>query len=452
MSILEWVLKFTVYIGNAWMAILLGYNLFLSLFGFRKEQKTYEDQPPRARFLILVPAHNEQEVIAGMVQNLNALSYPKELYDFYIIADNCTDHTARIAMELGARVIVTQKEHRDSPTGKPIALKKALESIPDYAERYDLLMIFDADNLMDADILREVNSQYFDEKEPEIIQCYLGTKNKNGLVALFYHVTYTITNRFMNLSKYRNGWNVAVGGTGFAIQTSYLKSRGGWTTMSLTEDFEMQVEVSLNGGRILWNHNVRIYDEKPTELLASFRQRVRWSQGHWYVTLKNTPKLLKAWATKKISFGEMLSVMTYMYSMAAPVIFILMVLSSCVSFLYPYFFGNALAAALDAARFAVNAGSNYNGLLKEILYALPMVALTIYSFAILYWWAEKVDNNTTLKARQTPVILLSYFVNLLNVSAAQLLGLIKHRQQQKWVKTKHKIQDCETVASQLGKI
>ena len=452
MIVFEWILKIALYIGNAWMAILLGYNLYLSLFGFQKGKKTYGDQAPEARFLILVPAHNEQDVITGMVENLNALSYPKELYDFFIVADNCTDHTARIASELGARVIETQKENKDSPTGKPIALKKALEGIPNYAEDYDLLMIFDADNLMDKNILREVNSQYICEKEPEIIQCYLGSKNNNGLVAMFYYVTYTITNRFMNLSKYRNGWNVAVGGTGFAIQTSYLKARGGWKTLSLTEDFEMQIEVSLNGGRILWNHNARIYDEKPTNLLASFRQRVRWSQGHWYVALKNTPKTMKAWSAGKITFGEMLSMMTYMYSMAAPLIFVLLVLSNCVSFLYPYFYGNALAAALDAAQFAVKAGSNVNGLSRDILSILPMIALFFYSFAILFWWAEKTDNKAKVKARQAPIILASYILNLINVSAAQLAGLAKHRQQQKWVKTKHKIQGCETATSQLGKV
>jgi len=450
--VLEWFFTVTLFIGNAWMVILLGYNLFLSFFGFQRGEKTYTNQAPQTRFLILVPAHNEQDVIAGMVENLNALSYPKELYDFFIIADNCTDHTARIASGLGARVIETQKEHKDSPTGKPIALKKALESIPDYAKRYDLLMIFDADNLMDNNILHEVNSQYICEKKPEIIQCYLGSKNNNGLVAMFYYVTYTITNRFMNLSKYRNGWNVAVGGTGFAIRTSYLEARGGWTTMSLTEDFEMQIEVSLTGGRILWNHYARIYDEKPTNLLASFRQRVRWSQGHWYVTLKNTPKMLKAWSLGKISFGELLSMVTYMYSMAAPIILLLMILSNCVIFLYPYFYGNALAAALDAAQFAVKSGSNVNGLLRDILSVLPMVALFIYSFVILFWWAEKTDNNAKVKARQAPVIIAGYLVNLVNVSAAQLAGLAMHRQQQKWVKTKHKIQDVETAVSQLGKI
>lgn len=200
-------------IGNAWMTILLAYYIYLSVFGFRRNTRSYAPQAPQARFLILVPAHNEAAVIADMVHNLASLDYPSELYDFYIIADNCTDDTAQIARSLGAKVIETRKESKNAPTGKPVALKKALEHLPDYAERYDLLMIFDADNLMDRSILREVNSQYISEERPEIIQCYLGSKNQKGLVALFYHVTYTITNRFMNLAKYRLGLNVSVGGT-----------------------------------------------------------------------------------------------------------------------------------------------------------------------------------------------------------------------------------------------
>lgn len=448
MTILEWVFKILLFFGNAWMAFLLVYNLYLSLYGFKKAGKSYEYQLPKTRFLILVPAHNEEQVIAGMINNLNQLEYPKELYDFFIIADNCTDHTAQIASEMGASVIVTRKEDKDSPTGKPIALRKALLSIPDYAEKYDLLMIFDADNLMDAMILSEINSQYISEKEPEIIQCYLGTKNCYGLVAMFYHVTYTITNRFMNLSKYRLGLNVAVGGTGFAIQTKYLKSRGGWTTMSLTEDFEMQVDVSINGGRILWNHHVRIYDEKPTHLLASFRQRVRWSQGHWFVALRNTPRMLRVWLHGGISFGEMISLITYMYSMAAPLVFIWMLVTNCVSLLYPLFYGNALAAALDAAQFAVKSGATSGGFLSNLLFIVPTVLLFVYSFAILYWCAERMDNGKNPPLRQVPVMLLGYFINLLNVSIAQLIGLLKHRQQDKWVKTTHKIQNRESLTSQ----
>lgn len=446
MVTLKSISQVIVIAGNAWMVLLLAYYLYLSIFGFKKKSDTYEQQEPEARFLILVPAHNEEAVIADMVNNLQNLDYPDALYDYYIIADNCTDNTAEIAQSMGAKVIVNQKERKDSPTGKPIALRKALESIPDYAEKYDLLMIFDADNLMDQTILREVNSQYISENKPEIIQCYLGTKNKEGLVALFYHVTYTITNRFNNLSKYRLGLNVAVGGTGFAIQTAYLAQRGGWTTMSLTEDFEMQVDVTLRGGRILWNHNVRIYDEKPTNLLASLRQRIRWSQGHWFVALRNTPRLIKVWLQRKVSFGEMLSLLTYMYSMAAPVLIIFSALSICLGWMTPLFYGDTVSTALAAAQATVQAGSPNTNLLGNIIALLSSVLMMAYSTFLQFWWAEKVDNGEIMRLRDIPYILVSYFTNLVNVSLAQVVGLFKHRQQDKWVKTRHKIQKQQTIS------
>ena len=437
-------------IGNAWMTILLAYYIYLSVFGFRRNTRSYAPQAPQARFLILVPAHNEAAVIADMVHNLASLDYPSELYDFYIIADNCTDDTAQIARSLGAKVIETRKESKNAPTGKPVALKKALEHLPDYAERYDLLMIFDADNLMDRSILREVNSQYISEERPEIIQCYLGSKNQKGLVALFYHVTYTITNRFMNLAKYRLGLNVSVGGTGFAIQTAYLKRRGGWTTMSLTEDFEMQVDVTINGGRILWNHNVRIYDEKPTNFIASFRQRVRWSQGHWFVALRNTPRLMKVWLKGGVSFAEMLALLTYMYSMAAPVFMLLLFSNGLLEYLNPLLYGHVLAAAMIAAEAAVSAGGAQHGLWSRVLMSLSSVLMIGYSFVVLYWWAERVDNGKRLSLLHLPYILLSYGLNLINVSATQVLGLFKHRQQNKWVKTRHKIRQQQSIGAPEG--
>ncbi len=448
MAQLEWILKTLVFIGNAWMTLLLGYHLYLSFFGFRRKKgRTYAARPPEARFLILVPAHNEEAVIPDMVRCLSALDYPRELYDFYIIADNCTDRTAEIARGLGAKVIENHKEGPDAPTGKPIALRKALLALPDYAEKYDLLMIFDADNLMDAAILREVNSQYISENKPEIIQCYLGSKNREGIVALFYHVNYTITNRFMNLSKYRLGLNAVVGGTGFAVQTSYLQSRGGWTAMSLTEDFEMQVNVTLSGGRVLWNHNARIYDEKPTNLVASFRQRLRWAQGHWFVTFRNTPRLFRTWLSGKLSFGEMLSTFTYMYSMVSPAVLATLLLSFCLGLMEPLIYGDALAAARDAAQIAVSVGRTHTTLLTYILRYAPSVLTIGYSLVTLFWWTERVDNSRKIRIRDLPFLLVSDFVNLANVFAAQTIGLFLFKRQNKWVKTQHKIRDRQTGAT-----
>ncbi|MEG0126757.1 MAG: glycosyltransferase family 2 protein, partial [Clostridia bacterium] len=50
-------------IMSGWLVIMLGYQLFISFFGFKRNTKDYQDHAPQMRFLVLVPAHNEEAVI-----------------------------------------------------------------------------------------------------------------------------------------------------------------------------------------------------------------------------------------------------------------------------------------------------------------------------------------------------------------------------------------------------
>lgn len=47
------------------------------------------------------------------------------------------------------------------------------------------------------------------------------------------------------------------------MRTDWLIDKGGFKFDSLTEDFEMKIEIINDGGRILWNDHASIYDEKP---------------------------------------------------------------------------------------------------------------------------------------------------------------------------------------------
>ena len=76
----------------------------------RKEKKILT---PQKSFAVIVAAHNEKAVIGQLITNLQELEYPKELYDIYVIADNCSDNTAEIARNAGA--IVCERTH---PTKK----------------------------------------------------------------------------------------------------------------------------------------------------------------------------------------------------------------------------------------------------------------------------------------------------------------------------------------------
>lgn len=414
------------WVMTLWLFIIIGYQLYISIFGFKRQSRDYQDHDPQLRYLVLVPAHNEEAVIAGIVENLQAMDYPDELYDFYILADNCQDRTAEIAREKGARVLETHKENPEDPTGKPIVLQKALNTLKGYGEKYDLVMFFDADNRIDTNMFREVNSQLLDHPEADVVQCYLGCKNKKGLVALYYYMSYTITNRFFQYAKSRIGINCVVGGTGFAVRANYLQSRGGWTAMSLTEDFELQVEATCEGKRILWNNNVRIYDEKPTRWRASLRQRIRWAQGHWFVCFKNTRRIFRALRDKRIGFGEFLSTFLYVYSLTP---FLVMVVQLALSMVVQILTWTQVLPTADTAItfwdwFAVN---------------FPSLLIFLYSFILLFYVADRLDNHARFNLLSLFKNILSLLLNTVIVATAQIWGLFRFRHQNVWVKTMHQI-------------
>jgi cellulose synthase/poly-beta-1,6-N-acetylglucosamine synthase-like glycosyltransferase len=192
--------------------------------------------------------------------------------------------------------------------------------------------------------------------------------------------------------------------------------------MSLTEDFEIQVEATLEGRRILWNHHTRVYDEKPTSLIASIRQKIRWGQGHWYVALHNTGKTFRALCDGRISFWEFLSLMTYMYSIAAYVVAgVQLAVSTALCLLVPGrpFFDFSLSSIL--------AGGLIFG----------------YSYLFLFYIADWMDNRIRFSFRTIPVMIGGFFANLIVGFFNEIVGLLRCGDQQHWVKTEHAI-DAET--------
>ena len=104
------------------------YYFITSVFGLAEKiyGKASKNYLPIKKFAVFIPAHNEEIVIENIVDNLKQLDYPKDCYDIYVIADNCTDNTAAAARAAGANVL----ERNDSKKrGKGYALQWAFEKI-----------------------------------------------------------------------------------------------------------------------------------------------------------------------------------------------------------------------------------------------------------------------------------------------------------------------------------
>lgn len=262
------------------------YYFALAFFGIwkRKETKIME---PRSSFAVVIAAHNEEKVIGQLVENLQHMNYPREMYDIFVVADNCTDKTALIAKESGALV---HERFNLEQRGKGYAMEWMFEKLFTMKRKYDGVVIFDADNLVHPDFLMEMNNRLC--KGERVIQGYLDAKNPcDTWVSGTFAISFWVVNHIWHLAKYNIGLSSVLGGTGMCIATDILKQHG-WGATCLTEDLEFTMKVLLKGVPTTWAHDAIVYDEKPLTFMQSWRQRKRWAQGHFDVASRYIPKLI----------------------------------------------------------------------------------------------------------------------------------------------------------------
>lgn len=267
------------------------YQLTLSFWGW-KIKKEKRSHAPQKTFAVLVAAHNEEKVVGALIDNLKTLDYPKELYDVFVICDNCTDKTADVVRAHGATAMVRVN---DALRGKGYAIEWMLKELWAMDRDYDAVVMFDADNLVSPQYLREMNNDLMNGSR--VIQAYLDTKNPaDSWVTASYGVTYWFCNRLWQMPRRALGMANFLGGTGMCFDAKLLQEMG-WGATSLVEDLEFTMRCVQRGVYPTFNYEAKVYDEKPLTFQASARQRLRWMQGHFDVARRYFFPLL--WAGLK---------------------------------------------------------------------------------------------------------------------------------------------------------
>lgn len=249
---------------------------------------------PTKRFALIIAAHNEEMVIKYSIDSLKKLDYPEELYDIFLIADNCDDKTAEIGEKSGA--LVFERKSIDK-RGKGYALEWMFAKLFKMEKQYDAVAIFDADNLVSRNFLKEMNNKLCEGYSA--VQGYLDSKNPNdSWITGGYSIGFWQANRMMQLAKSNLNFSNQIGGTGFCITVDTLK-KFGWGATCLTEDLEFTCKLILNGEKVGWAHDALIYDEKPITLKQSWNQRKRWMQGYADVASRYFFELVKKGIKKR---------------------------------------------------------------------------------------------------------------------------------------------------------
>lgn len=227
------------------------------------------------KFMAVIPAHNEESVIKNLVDSLLSQTYPKECYDIYVIADNCTDRTAEIAKDLGVNVLERfDEKHKTKGYALNWFLSQKIEEDADY----DAFCVFDSDNIVDKNFIANMNRKLCQGEE--IVQGYRDIKNPtDSWVTAGYAIFYWMMNRFYHLARYNLGLSPLINGTGFMVKFDIIKPDG-WNTKTLTEDIEFSLLNIAKGRKLGWSTDAIVYDEQPVDFLQSWSQRSRWTVGH----------------------------------------------------------------------------------------------------------------------------------------------------------------------------
>lgn len=248
--------------------------------------KSWPQAVPQTRFAVVIAARNEEAVIGRLVKSLLAQDYPRELFNVYVVPNNCTDDTANAAFQAGANILLC-----DYPVGqKGDALRQAFRQLE--GRGYDAFVVFDADNVVDRHYLQKTNDAFC--AGAQVVKGrQMALNPRESWVAGCYDLYFSIFDLFFNRPRANGGLSAKLVGTGFAVHRTVLEELGGWNTQTIAEDAEFSAQCALAGIRVCWAPDAITYDEEPCRFSVSLHQRKRWCSGVIQVGRQMLPYLCR---------------------------------------------------------------------------------------------------------------------------------------------------------------
>ena len=280
------------------------YQIFYSIVPFSLKPRKHRLPIKKHNIAIFIAARNEEAVIGNLLDSINAQDYDKALLHPIVIADNCTDSTATVAREREATVF---ERFNKEKVGKGYALDYAIDKLRELGEweSIDAVIVLDADNLLTASFVSEMNKTFSDGYEA--FTSYRNSKNYgDNWISAGYGLWYIRESKFLHYARMLLHSSAAISGTGFLVSRALLDRFDGWKFYLLTEDIEFSIFSIINGVKIGCCINAELYDEQPVTFHQSYKQRLRWSKGFFQVWQKHGKELIHGiFKHRKFAFFDM---------------------------------------------------------------------------------------------------------------------------------------------------
>lgn len=256
------------------VTLILSIEVFAACISPRPQnQATPTDFP--GKIAVLVPAHNEQIGIAETLRDIKRHLGPA--HRLIVVADNCTDDTAAIAMALGAEV--TQ---RFDPTrrGKGYALDWGLAFLA--SEPPDIVIIIDADCHIADNALFSLAREAARLNRPVQARYVMAASEQSTIGQQVGEFAWLVKNHTRPLGLKLMNLPCQLMGTGMAFPWKLISSAN-LANGHIVEDLKLGLDLAKLGSAPSFLPEAVVSSTFPSSAEGMRAQRQRWEHGHIYL-------------------------------------------------------------------------------------------------------------------------------------------------------------------------
>lgn len=293
-----------------WFVLSVGIfrSIFIMALSFVRQpnRPVASDEIPKVS--IIIPAFNEEKVIAASIRSALASDYPN--FEVVVVDDGSNDRTIneilRFSHKQNIRVISQPNQ------GKWSALNRAILQLDS-----EIAVCLDADTQMQPDAVSRL-ARHFTNPKVGAVAGKIIVGNRVNLLTRLQALEYATSQNAERLAfDFLNGILVVPGAIG-AWRVQALREAGLFRSDTLTEDSDLTISVNRCGYRIVYDETARALTEAPKSVRRLLSQRLRWSLGMFQSSWKHKRAFLEGRSIGMISIPDML-IFGYLFPILAPV-------------------------------------------------------------------------------------------------------------------------------------
>ncbi len=259
---------------------------------------------------ILIPAHNEENVIEETIKNISQLDYP--FYEIIVIDDRSTDTTAEILEKL----CKTNKDlkyfsrTKEAFPGKSAVLNDALK-----IARGEAILVFDADARVENNFLKELVVA-LEPQQTGAVQARKVIINREQNFLTQCQDNEMAVDTHFQVGRDAVKGAVELRGNGELIKRTALEDVKGWNIYTITDDLDLSTRLQIKGWDVRFCPDICVYEEGVISYIPLLKQRRRWIEGSVRRYLEHFSDVL---TSKDMSLRVSLDMSAYLTEFILPV-------------------------------------------------------------------------------------------------------------------------------------